>query len=88
MNVGIRGVVPGESTEHHIGDLLLRTKLWGGLALGALAVAAMLFDMACQRYIGTTLGTTSLLILVGFVLQTSRQVSAYELIRTVVTVLR
>jgi preprotein translocase subunit SecY len=74
MNVGIRGVVPGETTEHHVGDLLLRTKFWGGLALGALAVTAMVFDLGCRQYIGTTLGTTSLLIIVGAVLQTSRQV--------------
>jgi preprotein translocase subunit SecY len=46
------------------------------LALGGLAVAAQLFDAACQAAIGTTLGTTSLIIIVGAVLQTSRQVAS------------
>ncbi|KAG1665642.1 hypothetical protein FOA52_011236 [Chlamydomonas sp. UWO 241] len=76
MNVGIKGVVPGESTEQHIQAQLLKCKFWGGIALGTLAVAAMVFDTMCQSFLGTTLATTSLLIIVGAVMQTSRQVES------------
>jgi preprotein translocase subunit SecY len=48
MNVGIKGVVPGEATEKHILQQLLKCKFWGGLALGSLAVVAYLFDTLCQ----------------------------------------
>ena len=48
MNVGIKGVVPGEPTEQHILQKLLKCKFWGGLALGCLAVVAYLFDLVCQ----------------------------------------
>ncbi|KAG2483194.1 hypothetical protein HYH03_017929 [Edaphochlamys debaryana] len=74
MNVGLRGVVPGEPTEKELRTKLLQCKFWGGAALGCLAVAAQLYDGACLRVLGTSLGTTSLLIIVGAVLQTARQV--------------
>lgn len=48
----------------------------GGAALGTLAVCAQLFDMACQRVLGASLSATSLLIIVGTVMQSSRQVRA------------
>lgn len=51
-------------------------KFWGGLALGGLAVAAHMFDALCARALGVSLATTSLVIIVGAVLQTSRQVAS------------
>lgn len=48
MNVGIKGVIPGEATEQHLKHSILKCKFWGGLALGTLAVLAHLFDMMCQ----------------------------------------
>ncbi|GLI64245.1 hypothetical protein VaNZ11_007444 [Volvox africanus] len=74
MNVGLKGVVPGEPTERELRTKLLQCKFWGGACLGALAVAAQLYDSACVQILGTNLGTTSLLIIVGAVLQTARQV--------------
>eukprot|EP00198_Chlamydomonas_reinhardtii_P008179 XP_001697516.1 preprotein translocase secY subunit [Chlamydomonas reinhardtii] len=74
MNVGLRGVIPGEPTERELRTKLLQCKFWGGACLCVLAVAAQLYDMACVQALGTSLGTTSLLIIVGAVLQTARQV--------------
>jgi len=37
-------------------------------------VCAQLFDMACMRMLGASLSATSLLIIVGTVMQSSRQV--------------
>jgi hypothetical protein len=48
--------------------------LQGGVALGVLAVSAQLFDMACLQLLGASLSATSLLIIVGTVMQSSRQV--------------
>jgi preprotein translocase subunit SecY len=76
INVGIKGVAPGANTVDHLKAQLLRCKFWGGLALGGLAVAAQVFDVACREAMGATLATTSLLIIVGAVLQTARQVQA------------
>lgn len=74
MNFGIKGVVPGDPTEREIRSKLLKCKFWGGLCIGTLAVAAQLYDSACMQMLGTHLGTTSLLIIAGAVLQTARQV--------------
>ncbi|KXZ41387.1 hypothetical protein GPECTOR_501g464 [Gonium pectorale] len=74
MNVGLRGVVPGVPTERELRLRLLQCKAWGGACLGLLAVGAQCFDSACVAALGTSLGTTSLLIIVGAVLQTARQV--------------
>jgi preprotein translocase subunit SecY len=77
INVGIRGVAPGPPTVEHLKRKVRQCKLWGGLALAALAVSAHLFDAAVAAATGgTSLATTSLVIIVGAVLQTSRQVEA------------
>jgi len=77
INVGIRGVAPGPPTVEHLKRKVRQCKLWGGLALASLAVAAHLFDAAVAAATGgTSLSTTSLVIIVGAVLQTSRQVEA------------
>jgi preprotein translocase subunit SecY len=78
MNVGLKGVVPGEPTERELRTKLLQCKFWGGACLGTLAVAAQLYDRACLQVLGTSLGTTSLLIIVGAVLQTARQVGTAD----------
>lgn len=48
----------------------------GGLALAVLAVCAQLFDAMCMSNLGATLSATSLLIIVGTIMQSSRQVGA------------
>ncbi len=118
MNVGIKGVVPGEPTEKYVQRQLLLCKFWvrdththtptharapywrcgrglcrerrvrergvrvcvcaqGGLALGLLAVAAHVFDSVCLSVLGCSLSATSLLIIVGTVIQSSRQVRTH-----------
>lgn len=74
MSVGIQGIVPGKPTEDHMKERLMKCKFWGGLALGGLAITAALFDILCQSFLGTTLATTSLIIIVGAVVQTTRQI--------------
>lgn len=76
VNVGIKGVPPGPETVQHLRSKVRQAKFWGGMALGGLAVTAHLFDSLCQSWLGTTLATTSLIIIVGAVLQTARQVES------------
>jgi preprotein translocase subunit SecY len=72
--VGIKGVAPGYATQQFLAEKLRQCKFWGGMALAGLAVSANLFDQLCLSMVGTTLATTSLVIIVGAVMQTSRQV--------------
>lgn len=74
IDVGLKGVAPGYATQQHLARKLRQCKFWGGLALAGLAVSASLFDRLCLATLGTTLATTSLVIIVGAVLQTARQV--------------
>jgi preprotein translocase subunit SecY len=74
--VGIKGVAPGKYTVDFLKHKVRQCKFWGGLALGGLAVAAHMFDALCTSTLGVSLATTSLVIIVGAVLQTSRQVAS------------
>lgn len=74
IDAGIKGVAPGYNTQQFLQQKVRQCKFWGGLALAGLAVTAHLFDQLCSNVVGTTLATTSLVIIVGAVLQTSRQV--------------
>lgn len=74
IDVGIKGVAPGYNTQQYLQQKVRQCKFWGGMALAGLAVSAQLFDQLCLNVVGTTLATTSLVIIVGAVLQTSRQV--------------
>lgn len=74
IDVGVKGVAPGYATQQFLAQKLRQCKFWGGMALAGLAVSANLFDQLCLSMVGTTLATTSLVIIVGAVMQTSRQV--------------
>lgn len=76
INVGIKGVAPGKYTVDHLTSKVRQCKFWGGAALGGLAVAAHAFDAVCASALGVSLATTSLVIIVGAVLQTSRQAAS------------
>lgn len=52
--------------------------LQGGLVLGLLAVTAQVFDATCMATLGAHLSATSLLIIVGTIMQSSRQVSVFH----------
>jgi hypothetical protein len=78
INVGIKGVAPGKYTVDFLAFKVRQCKFWGGLALGGLAVAAHLYDALCASLLGVSLATTSLVIIVGAVLQTSRQVASLK----------
>jgi preprotein translocase subunit SecY len=50
------------------------------MALGLLAVAAHVFDSVCVAALGVSLSATSLLIIVGTIMQSSRQVGCSDVL--------
>jgi preprotein translocase subunit SecY len=78
----IPGVKPGLATSEYIGTILDRITLPGGLMLAVVAILpaiANLFGMT--RGFAQFFGGTSLLILVGVVLDTLQQIESYLLMR-------
>jgi len=78
----IPGVKPGLATSEFIGQVLDRITLPGALFLAAIAILpsiAMLFNVT--REFSSFFGGTSLIIMVGVVLDTLNQVESYLLMR-------
>lgn len=76
LNVGIKGVAPGVPTTQYVQSRQWRCKFWGAIMLGLLAILAQLFDMWCLVNVGVTLAAQSLIIIVGGVIHTTRQVQS------------
>jgi preprotein translocase subunit SecY len=81
----IPGIRPGKETEKHILSILLRLTFWGSLFLGIVALIPSLLRLLPQ---GTNLtifsgiGGTSLLIVVGVITDTIRQIKSVAVTRS------
>ncbi|MFN5855894.1 MAG: preprotein translocase subunit SecY [Pseudanabaenaceae cyanobacterium] len=77
MGSSIPGIRPGTATSDYISRILNRLTLLGAVFLGAVAV----IPTAVERATGVTtfsgIGATSLLILVGVAIETSKQIQTY-----------
>jgi len=76
MRASVKNVRPGSATQRYLWKIQTRARMWGGLLTACLAVSAELVDYFLAQRIGTKLGITSVLIVVGTVLQIRRQVRA------------
>jgi hypothetical protein len=76
----LEGVRSGKQTEKYLGTVVNRLTLFGGLALGALAVLPILAQVKLNQNIA--IGGTSILILVSVSLETLRQVESRALMIT------
>jgi preprotein translocase subunit SecY len=81
----IPGIRPGESTEKYIGKVLLRLTTVGSLVLAFLAMIPLLagnflssITDGQQFTIFTGIGGTSILIIVGVILETARQIESLK----------
>ncbi len=73
----IPGYRPGKPTSDYITKVLNRITLIGALFLGIIAVAPLIVNMATGSQLGSiAFGGSSLLILVGVVLETERELEA------------
>jgi preprotein translocase subunit SecY len=78
----VPGVRPGDETAHHIDDLVTRITFPGSLFLAAIAVIPAVAKIAgVNDSFAMFFGGTSLLIMVGVVLDTLQQIETYLLNR-------
>jgi len=75
--VAIPGVRPGRSTCNYLSGVQNRLTLLGGLFLGSVAIVPAAVERATNVQTFQGLGATSLLILVGVAIDTSKQVQTY-----------
>ena len=75
--VAIPGVRPGGSTAKYLSGVQNRLTLLGGLFLGSVAIVPAAVERATNVQTFQGLGATSLLILVGVAIDTSKQVQTY-----------
>ncbi len=82
QNAFIPGVRPGEATENYIDTITSRITLPGALFLGFISILpAIVMRMGVNQAFAFFFGGTSLLILVGVVLDTLQQIESYLLMR-------
>lgn len=82
MNAFIPGVKPGKSTEEYIDSVVTRITLPGGVFLGFISVfPAVVAALGVNQAFALFFGGTSLLILVGVMLDTMQQVESHLLMR-------
>ena len=65
---------PGVHTEEFLVSLQGLMRVWGGLAVAGLAVAAHLFDAACLQHLGFSLNSIMLVMITGYITTALRQV--------------
>ncbi len=75
--VAIPGVRPGGSTANYLSGVQNRLTLLGGLFLGSVAIVPAAVERATNVQTFQGLGATSLLILVGVAIDTSKQIQTY-----------
>jgi preprotein translocase subunit SecY len=78
----IPGVKPGKETTRYIDTIMTRITLPGSIFLAVVAILPAFAEMlGINRQFALFFGGTSLLILVGVVLDTLRQIESYLLLR-------
>ena len=75
--VAIPGVRPGGATSNYLSGVQNRLTLLGGLFLGSVAIVPAAVERATNVQTFQGLGATSLLILVGVAIDTSKQIQTY-----------
>eukprot|EP00249_Psilotum_nudum_P008802 c21515_g1_i2 orf=527-2287(-) len=90
MKIGARipKIKPGNQTVEYLTKIQMSTRFWGGLMLSLLAMASSLVDRQFQHiYQGHTIGFSSMLIIVGAILDLRRTFLAYNVMPSLSAVL-
>lgn len=77
IEAGVQDVSPGQATEEFLTKKMRHCRFWGGLLVAFLAVGAHYFDLLCKITIGTSLGSMTLLLIVGVITAAIRQVQLH-----------
>eukprot|EP00250_Pteridium_aquilinum_P008364 c17890_g1_i1 orf=92-1885(+) len=91
MKIGARipGIKPGHQTVEYLTKVQASTRFWGGLMLSLLVIASTLVDNQFRHlHHGDTIGFTSMLIIVGAILDLRRTYLAYNVMPSLSKVLK
>lgn len=89
MGARIPNIKPGRATIDYLTKIQASTRFWGGLLLCILATSSTLLDHNLRRINGRfSFGFTSVLIIVGSIIELRRSYQAYNVMPTLSKVLR
>ncbi|ONK61053.1 uncharacterized protein A4U43_C08F25770 [Asparagus officinalis] len=89
MGARIPNIKPGKLTIEYLTKIQASTRFWGGLLLSILATSSTLLDHYLRRINeGFALGFTSVLIIVGSIIELRRSYQAYNVMPSLSKVLR
>ncbi|EPS71708.1 hypothetical protein M569_03052, partial [Genlisea aurea] len=89
MGARIPGVKPGKATIEYLTKIQASTRFWGGLLLSVLATSSTVVDHYLRSINeGFSMGFTSILIIVGSIIELRRSYQAYNVMPTLTKVLR
>ena len=80
-NGGIPGLRPGKPTTDYITKVISKITIIGAIFLGIIAILPILFSYVVKDLSGLALGGTTILILVGVALETSRTLESQMMMR-------
>ncbi|XP_074319281.1 preprotein translocase subunit SCY2, chloroplastic [Silene latifolia] len=89
MGARIPNVKPGKATVEYLTKIQASTRFWGGLLLSILATSSSILDHRLRRINESyAIGFTSILIIVGSIIDLRRSYQAYNVMPTLTKVLR
>eukprot|EP00252_Welwitschia_mirabilis_P002750 TRINITY_DN1271_c0_g1_i1.p1 TRINITY_DN1271_c0_g1~~TRINITY_DN1271_c0_g1_i1.p1 ORF type:complete len:568 (+),score=81.90 TRINITY_DN1271_c0_g1_i1:263-1966(+) len=89
MGARIPHIKPGRATIEYLSKIQASTRFWGGLLLSLLATISTLMDHHFRHLNeGFSIGFTSILIIVGSIIELRRSYQAYNVMPTLAKVLR
>ncbi|KAG6528333.1 preprotein translocase subunit SCY2, chloroplastic-like [Zingiber officinale] len=89
MGARIPNIKPGKATIEYLTKIQTSTRFWGGLLLSVLATSSTLLDHYLRRINeGFAVGLTSVLIIVGSIIELRRSYQAYNVMPALSKVLR
>ncbi|PWA49226.1 SecY subunit domain-containing protein [Artemisia annua] len=79
MGARIPNIKPGKATVEYLGKIQASTRFWGGLLLSVLATSSTILDHYLRKNNeGFSIGFTSVLIIVGSIIELRRSYQAYN----------
>uniref|UniRef100_A0A0A9FKV3 Preprotein translocase secY subunit n=1 Tax=Arundo donax TaxID=35708 RepID=A0A0A9FKV3_ARUDO len=89
MSARVPKIKPGRATVDYLTMIQTSTRFWGGLLLSLLATSSLLLDRYLRQINeGFSIGFTSVLIIVGSIIELRRSYQAYNVMPALSKVLR
>ncbi|GER55345.1 protein translocase secy subunit [Striga asiatica] len=89
MGARIPNIKPGQSTIEYLTKIQASTRFWGGILLSVLATTSSILDHNLRRINeGFSIGFTSILIIVGSIIELRRSYQAYNVMPSLSKALR